>query len=769
MTPRARFKHLASSPKNASHETRLASAVNLGCRSMMKPFLTLLCAFLSLSAYAECFRFDMNLAQATTVTATPVPAGVDCDSLFEIQGPLAWRAAGLSAKSHVRTESDCLVFTTQEEDWLISPVGLNISPSSIARIEIDLRVTGQDCIQVRRGLLLDWWPRVIRVPRRGEFTTICIDPRAQEGWSLSKIDRLMIGLAGAGCIEIKAVRTVPQSLSAPVGTGFITRDNTNRHALFGYCPMSLEYKLHVPEGAFFSAGLSGREPANAVTFRVTVHQGDSDHVVLNRTADPRTWSEIEADLSAFADTDVTVQLAATCDVPGQVALWSNPAILQKRAGVKKMPPNIVLYVVDALRADHLDIYGYPRKTAPHIAAWAETGLRFALCLSQATWTPASAPSYQASVGPLTHGSNALLGKGFPPTLVTFPELLRNAGYTTEIVTDNGLASPDCAPRCAYGVAVYEAATTTHAVKFIEENGNRPFMLYVHSMECHFDADVPRDKGATYSPPPPYRGMFASGGNDPKDSYDECIAFADSNFGRFMERLNALGLSKNTLVILTADHGEAFLEHDLTDHGGAPYIELLHVPFLVSWPGTLPAGKVVNETVSLLDLAPTVLDYAGLSIPEQFQGISMRGLIDGSNAGPFRERTVFSYGIASACSRSVDRAWARVFVPLLSVSPKLFAYLYRSHFDDAFSAIKMPWALFSQYPDGPRRLYNLETDPAESCDVGAQHPDILNAMSEQTDDYRRKEAALHDKFYPDKGGDSTSGRFESLEALGYLGR
>jgi len=731
---------------------------------------------ISLSAAAECYRFDKHLADAKQVVVTPLAPGVGSRPLFSPEGVQAWQLSGRHPDSQSWVEGDRLIIVTKGADQVCSPA-LELDLSDVGRLELELRVEGQDTVQLTRKLRLERMSCDIPVPRQGELFTAQIDPRAQDGWLYAPADQLMIAVNGPARLEIRAVRAVFPLLAVPVGLRMHRAGDSIRQVLFAQCPMALEYTLRVPQNAVFTAGLNVFAQNRPVAFSVVVRSGDTATEVLSRSVDiTYTWSEVEADLSAFADKEVTITLGAACEGPGQAALWSNPAVLERRRPGASAPPNVVLYVVDALRADDLDVYGYPRKTAPAVTDFAEKGVKFDWCLSQATWTQVSVPTYHTGVGPLVHNVNLLTGESVPTSLVTFAELLRDAGYTTCTVTDNPLAPAKTAPRCSYGMTVDRSSqetTTERAARFLEANRDRPFLLYMHTMEAHCTVDSYDEKTTRYDAPPPFKGMFSSGETPaPKDFYDDGVAHAGKNFGDLLEKLATMGLSENTLVIFCADHGEAFLEHGMITHGGAPYMELIHVPLLVSWPGVLPAGKNFGEAVSLLDIAPTILDYAGIPIPAQFQGMSLRGLIEGTGAGAFQERTVFSHGKGSIFEPATDELAEHFLIgPMMGISPKLLRLMYTAYFDDVFSAVKPPWALWRKQTNGPVHLYNLAADPGEMQDVAEQNPDIVKAMSEQVDGYRRHEADLSAQLGTSEDSPRNTmdrDQREALKTLGYFG-
>ncbi len=740
----------------------------------MHALLLLVIASFPLTVAAQSYRFDGHLADARQLTVTPVAEGVRG---YLLPPPVTWRVSASVPSSKAQIEGDHVVLEAKEPDWLYSPKGLDIEPSEVGYLELELRVTGQDTVQVLPGFSWDRQPCEIAVPQQGEYFTARIDPREQNGWMFPRIDQIMIGVKGEARLEVRSVRVVPSLVVAALGTRLQWFGNSVRQTLFAQCPMALEYTLRVPRQGFIAAGLGVVKEAQPVEFSVDVSSGGvASRVLARRVETVNEWVDVEADLASFAGQEVTITLNAACDAPGQVALWGNPAVLERRVPGAHTPPNIVYYVVDALRADHLDAYGYLRKTAPAVAAWAQGGVRFDWCLSQSTWTPTSVPSFHTSVGPLAHKINLLFGESVPSSLVTFPELLREAGYTTGAVSDNGCVPPETMPRSSYGTVMGKRAfpngptATENVNRFLDANRDRPFLLYVHTMEAHIIVNSDLD---CYVAPPPFRGSFSSGSAPPElDNYDDGIAYASKNFDDVLKKLATLGLTDNTLVIFSADHGEAFLEHDSEDrHGNSPYMEEIHVPLVISWPGMLPAGMSFGQTVSLLDVAPTILDYAGIPIPPQFQGMSLRGLVEGTGVRPFQERTVFSCGLNSPWPLAINQLAQFAFFSLVDVSPRLARFMYDVNFEYVYSAVKSPWALWRNCTSGPTHLYNLALDPKESTDVAEQNPEVVQTMSGEIDEYLRQQAELSMQLGTtdaDKRNTFGAAQKETIKALGYLG-
>ena len=394
--------------------------------------------------------------------------------------------------------------------------------------------------------------------------------------------------------------------------------------------------------------------------------------------------------------------------------------------------NGVLVSVDTLRADHLGCYGYHRLTSPHLDRLAAGGVRFARCISPhipthpghtTMLTGRDAISHQV----ICHGGDVELAADIP----LLPELLAARGFRTA-AADNlkrwflrGFA--DYRPyeweraervwRKAEGVqrTALEALDAAAADR-------RPFFLFVHYWDPH----------TPYFPPAPFDRLFYPG--DPTDArrtgmaealalepfrepwgrwwghvtdiaypvsqYDGAIAYWDATFAAFTGRLEELGLRDQTLLVVTADHGEEMTEHRMWfDHHGL-YDTNVHVPLLLSAPGALPAGRVVERTVSLLDVAPTILDLLGLGpLAAGMDGRSLVPLLQGDPAPATPEPAL----LLTECSWMKKRAVRT----------------------DRWKAI---FALEPDFHDRPPvELYDLLLDPQERCDLAAARPEVVAEM------------------------------------------
>jgi arylsulfatase A-like enzyme len=367
-------------------------------------------------------------------------------------------------------------------------------------------------------------------------------------------------------------------------------------------------------------------------------------------------------------------MSAIAFVAIQGASW-----LQERSAIASLPqaapgtPNILVIVVDTLRADHLSAYGYSRATSPTLDRLAQDGTLFENAFAASSWTLPSHASLLTGRYPHEHGlerGGQVLDARYP----TLPQALSARGYRTGAFSGNNFwfcrrngfgrgfahfedyfeSLTDMAFRTILGREFDEfvlrhmgiedvpgrrsaADINRSALRWIDRDTTRPFFVFIN----YFDVHDP------YLPPQPYRGKFSKFKNPggiinsfvlrdyPKltsaqlqsevDAYDGGIAYVDDEIGRLMAALDKRGLHQSTLVIITSDHGESLGEHGLLGHRDALYRELIHVPLIFYWPGHVPAGIRVPTPVTNTDMATTVLDVLGMSKQQLFPGPSLTQL------------------------------------------------------------------------------------------------------------------------------------------------
>lgn len=307
--------------------------------------------------------------------------------------------------------------------------------------------------------------------------------------------------------------------------------------------------------------------------------------------------------------------------------------------------NVVLIVVDTLRKDALGIYGQAQPLSPAIDALAASGQVFENHISHGSQTVPATLSLHLSQLPAEHGFSHRSIRHFlderpvyPDRFTFLAEVFQGAGRATA----GFVANPYLGAQNGFdqGFETFEsmqadgAAITAAAVRWLEQwsaKRERPFFLYLHTMDVH----------QPYEPPAPLRERFAPGepgvqlsGNralpfaNPGDLaytrslYAACVAHADASVGALVGALDALRLRDDTVVVLTADHGEEFGEHGGIGHGRTVYGEQVRVPLLISAPGVLEPGRRIGHLSQHIDLAPTILRLAGVAVPDSFRGASV---------------------------------------------------------------------------------------------------------------------------------------------------
>jgi len=334
---------------------------------------------------------------------------------------------------------------------------------------------------------------------------------------------------------------------------------------------------------------------------------------------------------------------------GSLAAGLSPSIWLSGCGKqwRGRRPNIILIVIDTLRADHVGCYGYHRNTTPNIDRLALGGVLFKNTISSAPWTLPSIGSLLTSQYPSILGIRnrmSALDSKFP----LFSELLKQYDYTTYGVVshtqvsaclgfgrgydhydeESVFASPQDVKKRFRTIS--SPLVTRKAVSFLQKSRRKPFFLFTHYFDPHFNY-VLHEKYNYY---PLYKGSLYSGqamyslrqkrqslsADDIKyllALYDSEIAFTDEYVGRLLDELKRQGLYDDCIIIVTADHGEEFMERGWLGHTITLYQELIRVPLIMKFPGG--KAQIIDSPVGLIDVMPTVLDYLGIDLPGGLQG------------------------------------------------------------------------------------------------------------------------------------------------------
>jgi arylsulfatase A-like enzyme len=303
---------------------------------------------------------------------------------------------------------------------------------------------------------------------------------------------------------------------------------------------------------------------------------------------------------------------------------------------KEKNNSVVLIILDTLRADHLGFYGYERDTSPILDKFARENLAFKNAISTSNWTPPSVATMLTGLYPTSHtmmppSERELSRKQafrLPADLDTLPEILKDAGFNTGIITPNPWITPEFGFDQGfdqYHVHLRENAEfITREAKEMLENlskDGKPFFAVIHYLDPH----------DPYRPPAPYSEMFT--GKIPRDfeynermnrfmnQYDGEIRYMDFHIGDLFSWMKEKNIYDGTAILLIGDHGEQFMERGDFTHGLQLYNEEINVPlFLKTADGK--ANGVVEEVVSSLDVKPTLLEQAGVPLRHWVPGLSL---------------------------------------------------------------------------------------------------------------------------------------------------
>lgn len=423
------------------------------------------------------------------------------------------------------------------------------------------------------------------------------------------------------------------------------------------------------------------------------------------------------------------------------------------------PRSVILIVIDTLRADHLGVYGYERATSPALDRFASRAAVFGRAQATSPWTLPSFGSLFTGQIPSRHAAGLLLDSdnsefaGLDASAKTLAETLSAAGFATAGVVNNPFLHPNFGlsrgfERWDYVFGKYEqhprADQIVHwGLRWLDGRDERPFFLMLH----FFDPHLP------YDPGDPARGRFAEelGGIlslpfaglgksnatwNPKRprvkrfvtaAYDEEILFVDLQLERLFTGLAERGLDEETLVIITADHGEELFDHGGFEHGHTMHHELLRVPLLMAGPGVTPGW--IDEPVSLTDVMPTILEALGVAQEGEVHGWSVWSLV--TEREPLLERALLAEGTLHGPDRKTLTRW--------------------------------PWKLVLT-AGAPAELYDLASDPLELEDLAEASPDRLEALRDELNDVARAASRERISRIP---ADIDAETRQQLIGLGYL--
>jgi arylsulfatase A-like enzyme/Tfp pilus assembly protein PilF len=398
------------------------------------------------------------------------------------------------------------------------------------------------------------------------------------------------------------------------------------------------------------------------------------------------------------------------------------------------PPNVVVITVDTLRADHLGCYGYKQIHTPNIDGLAADSARFERAF---TPVPITLPSHTViftGTYPMLNGMHDFSGNRLGAQQQTLASVLKENGYTTGAVVASAVLDSRFGLNRGFDFyydhfdfnRLEESnldemerpgnVVADQALNWLSKNYQKQFFLWMHLYDPHYP----------YRPPAPYSEEYKS------HLYDGEIAFADEQVGRLLRFLKEKGLYRNTLIVLSGDHGEGLGEHGEATHGFFIYNSTLHVPLIFHLPRAATAHEVTTP-VSTADIMPTVLQVLKIAVPSQVQGTSLLPIVSGRK----QDETPYLY--------------AETFLP-------------RLHFN--WSELRGVESERYHFILAPKpELYDLSKDPKELNNLYSEK----KAVSEEL---RTKLAAIIHEYTPGQELAEKTGLdpalMERLKSLGYAG-
>jgi len=416
------------------------------------------------------------------------------------------------------------------------------------------------------------------------------------------------------------------------------------------------------------------------------------------------------------------------------------------------PPNLIFYLVDTLRKDHIGAYGCDRSITPNIDRFAATATIYERAYAQSSWTRPSVASIFTGLEPHLHGVNSR-DAALPQTARTLAEILKDAGYETDAFITNGNVGPEFAMDQGFEVFSLPKRRQylSHQLNsrlsefLVQRSSTKPLFLYTHSMDPHapytlekpFKSELVGSLTEARAGDIDFLRQYRSSGKQPDDSlrrevarlYDHEVAFNDRYFGEFLDLLRRHGLYDNSWIVLTADHGEEFWDHESWGHGQSLYGELIDIPLIVRAPGQSRTSRS-NRLTQHVDLFATALDYAQVTRGSGLNGRSLRREED-ADGKPW---SVFS---------------------AVNLSGR-----------EGTSVIEGTWKLIVPKTPGMGRqplLFDLALDPKEGNNLYSQRPVRAGYMEM----LRRQHETAPGVWTDEATGEMSEELREELKALGYL--
>lgn len=470
------------------------------------------------------------------------------------------------------------------------------------------------------------------------------------------------------------------------------------------------------------------------------------------------WRDLKLDLSPLGGQPSTLRFELAGEGGGLVLIGA----LMRLAPEAAPRPDLVLYLEDTLRADRLGTYGYALPTDPALQALAAQGVVLETTYAASSWTRPSLSSVFSSQHPGRHGNRTHLDM-LSDEVTTLAETLAEAGWLTRSFVTNyhggqwaGLDQgfDHAGDATAYGASSLHDTLTSELVaepieRFLAEHADERVFVHVHTLDPHAPYEAPAELRGEFLRGRRQRGERFTGPDaerlaNESIQYDAEILHNDRRLARLDAALAARGRVADTLLVFLSDHGEAWQEHGQLEHRESLHEEEVRVPWVLRWPGGLPAGRRLDAPVSHVDVAPTLAGLLGVAPGEGWQGRDLSGWLGGTASGP----------------PEPDRP---ILLDLIYEAPR---GELRGELAVVHAGLKLVADLLPEDELRPRALYDLAADPEERHDLSAD-PDRADAQQSLIDWARERMREDREQRSSQRAAPMTAEQCESLRALGYI--
>ena len=442
---------------------------------------------------------------------------------------------------------------------------------------------------------------------------------------------------------------------------------------------------------------------------------------------------------------------------------------------------VIVIFIDTLRADHLGCYGYDRPTSPHLDALAAAGVVFENTISQASWTLPSfmavfTSQYQAA------GKDSMNVRVLPESIPVMTEYFQEQGWATGGFVD----APFIGSKYKFDrgfdffnedIRAGTKAHMTKALEWLRKRRGRDRFVFLHTFDVHgpYTSPSPWDtlfvtpqdlvepeagqgvpvhaKGHVFGHIPKYQ--YLEGHRNPGyyvARYDGCVRWVDTVLGEFFDELKKDGLYDDALIVVSSDHGESLGEHHLYFDHGMVTDPVLRVPLIVKLPGNRHAGQRHSGQVQLIDVMPTLMEYAGMEATYPLAGSSLLPLM----AGEIETTAVDAYSYEGMMDQWSVRSADLKYVRKIPGSRRVQAWQTCPDSDpqDRRAVVE--------------QLFDLKADPGELVDLATEFPELLRERAALVDSWNEIEAARKSLIHDAGSVELDEKTKQQLRSLGYLG-